>query len=366
MSLATLFGFASTDGNSEELRNIFPLGMTQIDFIEVDIVNIYTKILTDTIERTHGLTDELQPILWDNCLKSESHDGLITLLAKAMSRSGELFLVYDKPTKVLRKATSEEAAQITADYIKQAKSSVGIYISFKNYLKSSMVRLYSALEYCTVSSLNKSINLSTAIQIKINDLRGSVAMTDAAAAKAQIKVMSKSLAEGKDIYMDSKDEVITQNPDLTAIKTALEFLNQKRAFYLGMPDSYICGELNSGLGDSGQADQKAVERGLKNYYFSVIKPALEALFGEIKITYKSQDLAQITGSTDVLKTFALVDEELISKDNKTLIVNRLFDLPEDAKGDPPPKVDPLTGLPPGQVPPPPAGPPFNAPRPAKP
>jgi len=45
-----------------------------------------------------------------------------------------------------------------------------------------------------------------------------------------------------------------------------------------------------------------------------------------------------------VKTFALVDEELISLENKTLIINKLLDLPEDAEGDGP---DPI--LPPEQV-----------------
>ncbi len=88
------------------------------------------------------------------------------------------------------------------------------------------------------------------------------------------------------------------------------------------------------MGDSGEGDAKAVERGLKNYFFSIVKPVLETIFG-IKATFKSEDFRQISSSLEALKTFELTSDELISQDNKRIIINKLFGLPEDEKGDPP-------------------------------
>ncbi len=51
---------------------------------------------------------------------------------------------------------------------------------------------------------------------------------------------------------------------------------------------------------------------------------------------------------DVIKTFALVDEEFVSRENKTKIINQLLDLPEDAKGDPVPKPVALPAPDPGK------------------
>lgn len=149
---------------------------------------------------------------------------------------------------------------------------------------------------------------------------------------------------GGAVLLDSKDIIETAKPDLTATQEAVTYTVKKLSFYLGLPDSYIIGEQTTGLGSSGENDMRAVERGLKAYYFSIIKPVLEALFGGT-YSYKSQDTRQIAGSMDVLKTFALIDEEFISRENKTKIVNKLLDLPEDAEGDPTPEVvavDPLT------------------------
>jgi hypothetical protein len=340
--LSEWFGWnASSNTKTIELPEIFPIGISKDNFIKTDIINIYSKILTDVCERTHGLKDEQIALLWDNCLKSEAGDGLITLLAKAMTDKKDLFIVYEMAVNVIRVATSLEAAKIKADYEKQNKSGTGIFISFKNYSRSDMVKLYSGLEFATVSGLNKSLGLSSAIMFKMNDLRASVSLADSSSVSEQAAELCKALGEGQNVYMDAKDVIDTASPDVSAVKESITFINQKRSFYLGMPESYINGEQTGGIGSSGENDARAVERGLKNYYFSIVKPALEAIFGG-SYSYKSQDARQILGSMEVLKTFALVDEELISLENKTKIINQLLDLPEKSKGDPIAKVDVTT------------------------
>ncbi len=353
MGVSNWFGFATGSTTNSELPEIFPIGIAQNDFVKTDVINIFSKILIDTLERVHGLNDDLQSLLWDNCVKSNSPDGLITLLAKAMADKMDLFLVYEKAVKVLRTATSTETEQIKADYLEGGESAIGVFISFKNFTRSDMVKLYSVLEYCTVNALNKAMNLSKTIQIKMNDMRATVSLSDSADVKAQGVNVATALSKGRDILVDAKDIIESATPDLTAVKESIMFINQKRSFYLGMPESYINGEQTGGLGTTGENDTKAIERGLKNYFESIVKPVLDAIFG-IKVTYKSQDFRQIAGSMEVVKTFSLVDEELISLENKTLIVNRLLDLPEDAKGDGPDPVVPTVVVDPNKVVRPPA------------
>lgn len=348
------FGFGA-DQSLDQLPAIFPISIAQVDFIRIDVTAIYSRILTDVVERTHGLKEEQIALLWDNCIKSEASEGLITHLARAITDRLDLFLVYEKALGVIRTATSDEQSKIKADYESSNKSNVGVYISFRHFYKSDLVKVYSALEYCSVAALNKAINISKAVQIKMNDLRGSTSLTGSAEVKAQAVEMAKALANGKDIFLDAKDIVETQTPDLTGIQTAMEFITEKRAFYLGMPECYITGEQTGGLGSTGENDSKAIERGLKNYYYSVMAPVFKAIF-DLKTTYKSQDFTQITAASDMLKTFSLTDEVLISKENKTLILNRLFDLDEDAEGDDVADTAPLPELVPGaeKVPAPPA------------
>lgn len=333
MGLSEFFGWTA-GAESTELPDIFPIPIAASDFIKTDIVSLYAMILTDVLERTHGLSDDQAELMFDNCVMSNSSDGLITLLAKAMAEKQDLFLVYEKAVGVIRKATGQEATVIRADYEKIGESKTGVYISFKNYTRSDMVRLYSGFDYCAIGSMHKSMNLSKAVQLKMNDLRASVSLADSTTAKAQAKEIAQSLSAGKDVLLDAKDIIETSTPDLTAVKEAVLFITQKLSRYLGLPAAYLSGEQTGGLGTTGENDMRATERGLKNYFFSIIKPALKAIFG-VDVTYKSQDFRQIQSSMEVLKTFALVDDSLISADNKRIIMNKLLDLPEDAEGDAP-------------------------------
>lgn len=330
-------GFASwfswgSDSNSAEMPNIFPLSIEQASFVKIDVLTIYRKILTDVLERSQGLTDDEQALLWDNCLASESAAGLVTMLACAMSERAELFLVYDKAIPLIRKATDTEKEQIKADYKVKAESSAGVYISFKNYEVADMIRLYSGVEYCSVGALYKGMNVSKALQLKIHDLRASTGLIDKAEVKAQALAMAKGLGEGKDIMSDAKDVIELAKPDLTATTSSMELTNQKRSFYLNLPASYITGVLNGGLGDSGQADAKAIERGLKGYFYSIIKPACKAIFAK-DLEFKSDDFMQLATALEALKTFDVTSDAHMSAENKTGVINKLFGFDPEEKGD---------------------------------
>lgn len=339
------FSLGSSDESIEIFSDIFPIPITEDSFVSIDLQNIYTRILTDTVERTQGIPDDKKTLLWDNCLASEKQDGLISLLSKAMVDKEVLFLIYIDVAKVVRKATPDEAAKIKESYSKKAEpvklsNGTGIYVTFKNYLKSDMVKFYSALEYCAVGGLWKQGNLSKAIQIKINDLRASVSLGDSAEAKRQAKLMAEGLAEGRDILTDAKDMIESMIPDLTATNSMLDLIAKKQSFYLGMPSSYFSGiQSSSSLSDTGKSDGKAIERGLRSYYFSIIKPVLEGLFGIKKTSYKSEDSETLDIAIRTLETFDRTSDEHLSKENKTLIVNKAFGLEEDEVGDEPEEVE---------------------------
>lgn len=327
MSISSFFGFKLGSDTMTELPDIFPLSITYDIFVNTDIMTVYSKILTDCLERTQGVKEEIAPLLWDNCLQNESSDGLITLIARAMTDKADLFLIYDRTLSLLRQATEAEAKQIREDYKTKGKSAIGTFISFKNYRRTDMVKLYSSMEYCVVASLNKTMNLSKAIQFKMGDMRGSVSLLDSAQVIEQAKTIAKSLGNGKDVMIDAKDEIFTASPEISPIKESIAFLDSKRSFYLGLPLSYINGEQTAGIGSTGEADTKAVERGLRQYYISILKPVIETVF-QIKTSFKSNDFRQISSALEALKTFELVDDSLISQENKQLIISKLFDVAE--------------------------------------
>lgn len=330
MSVFNFFkkGIANCPETACEISEIYPFPLTLEEFKKADMLATYTKILTDTVERTHGLSEEYEPALWDNCVQSEATIGLVTLLATAMVNKSDLFIVYTPSTGVLREATYNEKEKIRNDYLKSGESQNGVYISFKNYRRTDMLHIYSGLEYCTLASLYKTVNVSKAVQIKINELRATTALTDAAVAVEQARSIAKALSDGKDILLDVKDDVTTAQPNIEPTEKAITFSDAKRAYILGLPISYISGLQTPGIGSTGEADMRAVERGLKQYFVSIIQPVLKAVFGD-ETEFKSQDFRQIESALEALKTFDLVSDENLSQQSKREILARMFDIDPD-------------------------------------
>lgn len=310
------------------IPNIYPLSCQFDLFVKADLKYIYTKILTDVVQRTQGIGDKIQTALWDNCLESEASKGLISLIAEAMVDKAELCLTYRND--VLRKATQEETAQIKSDYKASNKSSVGVFISFKSYDRTDMLKIYSGMEYAVLNSLNKSMNLSKAIQLKMANMRKSVGGFDSAQIVEQAKAIATGLSEGEDVLLDKEDAIETSTPEMSSTEQAIRLLDAKRAFFLSMPISYVTGLQTSGIGSTGEADTLAVERGLAQYYVSIIKPVMSALF-RAETKFKSQNFRLIGPALEAAKTFELISDDHISHEQKGVILRGLLDLEEDAK-----------------------------------
>lgn len=325
MNLFSFFGGAGVSSNDCDLPELFPLAIQAAAFSTADILETYRKILTDTLERTHGLSKKQEPLLWDNCVQGESGEGLVTMLAKAMAEMTDLFVVYLPSTDVLRRATHVEEQKIREDYKRTAESSSGVWISFKGYRRTEMLQVYSALEYCVLSSLNKSMNLAKAVQVKISDLRSSTAIADSEIAKAQGKAIALALSNGRDVMIDSKDVIEVPTVDMSPTEKAMAFLEAKKAFHLSLPMSYISGEQTAGIGSTGEADMRAVERGLKQFYVSIVRPAAKSVFG-VDTGFKSQDTRQISAALEALAAFDVASDNILPLAMKIEIVARMFDL----------------------------------------
>lgn len=318
---------------ADGLPQIFPLLVTQAEFVRIDVKTMYEKILTDVVERTHGIDEKYEKTLWDSCLKSDNAEGLISMISEAMSEQKDLFLVYDKTHNIVRKAKPTEAQKIKEEYAREAKSSVGVYISFTKFEKAKLVKMYSQLSYCVAGALNTGMNISMALQIAIKELRAGVGFSDSPIAIAQAKTIADALNSGTPVLIDAEDQIRNALPDLTSVEKAMTWINKKLSFYLNLPASYVDGEQTGGMNATGESDTKAIERGLKSYFKSIIEPILGALF-DAKVSYKSQDFRQIAQALEAAKTFDLISHDYLGPVSKRKIIQGLLDLDdEDVKAD---------------------------------
>lgn len=325
-----LFSGKNTEVDSCGVPAAFVFGLIESDFIKADLELTYSKILTDTFERVHGLPDEVMPVLWNSCVQSEASKGLVSLLACAMCDARDLFLVYSPSLKVIREATSAEAAAIRADYEKQAKSDKGVFVSFKKFHITPMLKIYSALEHACLASLHKSTNLSKAIQYKVKNMRASVSLADSAPAIDQAKALAKALGNGQDIMTDVEDSIETASPNIEPTKNAIAFLQAKRAYILNAPLAYVTGEQAMGIGTTGEADMRAIERCLKGFFNTIVRPLCLAIFN-VAVEFRSEDFRDVQSGLEVLKTFDLVTDDYMSRETKQETVARFFDLDVEAE-----------------------------------
>lgn len=324
--LTSLWNRPVSGSTGASVEEIYSLTHKCNDFMRADIYATYRKILTDTIERTHGIPSDIQKHLWDNCTVSESSFGLITLLVEAMYNKSDLYIVYLKSVDVMRLATPEEKATIKKDYESgKADTSIGAYFSFKHLHTTDMLRLFSELEYCVISGLYKTVNLSKAVQIKISNMRQSVSELDSDIAVEQAEGIADGLRTGRDVLLDAADDITTTTVDVGPIEKSVDFLNSKRAYYLGLPMAYISGIQSGGLNTTGEGDTRAIERGLKTFYYSIIGPALLAIF-KVKTTFVSTDFGEMNAALEALKTFELVSDSTLSQEAKQNIIAQMFNL----------------------------------------
>lgn len=328
MSLISWAFKSQAELSNSEIPEIFPLALESAVFVKADILNTYVKILTDVAERTHGLKEDQEPLLWDSAVQTKTNEGLISLLACAMADKKDLFLVYNPSVGIIRKATQEEEQKIRDDYAKLGESKVGVYVSFRGYRRTDMLEIYSSFEYCVLGNLNKTLNVAKSVQFKIGDLRKSVSLADSGIAREQARSIAEAMRRGNDVLLDATDSVTTATPDTAPAEKAIAFLDAKRAFILGLPLSYVVGEQTAGIGSTGEADMRAVERGLRQYFVSIIRPIFEELF-KVTVEFKSQDFRQMNTALEVARTFDLVSDDYISRESKQQIIARVFDLDPD-------------------------------------
>lgn len=298
----------------------FCVEMKAADFVDFKVITLYAKILRRCYAKSSGLSDEQAANLWDSVDLGDAQHGIINKVSFAMAKKKELILFKDGG--IVREAEQAEADQIKKDYEERGRSDKGVYLNFKKYAMTDVLRLYMAFIFEIIRGAWVNVNLTKALQLKIADARKTIAASDAADPMQVASNVVNALKDGKSVFLDAGDEVKTTDLQTQAIKDALSLVYGLLAGELGVSTAFICGELTSGMAVTGEADVNANEDGIKDFFNSVFKPIMDKLFG-VSLKFKSDNWRRIKEFAQIIPFVETA--EYISEEKKRELLERLFE-----------------------------------------
>ena len=163
------------------LTNIFSKQKTQTDFsvslgfgfdfkgnlkfAEVFTFEIFRKILTDCFDHSADFPKDKISALWDSVVTTEAREGLISILARAMTNRSKIYVVFDHG--YVRKATENERQLIDQD----PSGKNGVCLDFGDFHRAQIVLVLAGLVEVLLLSANASLNVSKSVLIKVAALR---------------------------------------------------------------------------------------------------------------------------------------------------------------------------------------------------
>lgn len=345
--MASLFGitFSRPSAVTSPVPALWPMSLVSKLYTEIFMRMIYSRILMDVLARSHKISDTFRPLLLNSC-EGLGQKGLVGYIVESMVRQDVLVLKYE--ANILAVPEYKEREAILTELKDGKQRERVLVLSFKDYHRSTVLRQYLEHKYLLLCTQNKALNLSAAVQIKIDNLRQSVALNDGDPAEEQARKIAEALLEGRPALLDSKDVIELLSPDTGPLKEVSADLHAEISFILGLPLSWITGVQKVGLGDTGDADARAIERGLEPYFWESVYPAFQKLFG-VSLTFQTDDYRNITPGLEALKTFELTGDGLMAWEEKRKVVADLLGLDEKAI-EKPEQEEPLpTERPPRQI-----------------
>lgn len=303
-------------------------------YTEIQLRSIYARILSEVFARSYKIPDAFRSLLRDS-MEGGGQRGLIEHIVCAMANQSELILKYE--AGILHVPEYNERRKIIDEWKRVNKPQQTLYLSFQNYHKTTMLRQYLLHKYLLLCTQHKALNLSASLLIKIADLRKSVALNDSTPAKDQAREIAQALLDGAPALLDVEDMIELPKPDMSVLKEVAEDVHSEISLILGLPISWVAGIQKTGLGDSGDADARAIERGLEPYFWESAYPSFRLLFDNT-LRFKTEDYRNVSQALEAMRTFQLDDGQLLPKELQQRILYQLLDIQEEPPGVKEPKV----------------------------
>ena len=313
--------FNKGEGVYTDLIVPFELSMRKMDFINFKTASLYRKILTRCYNKTKGFDNEEKKLsLFDSAEQSNARYGLITEISKLMTNKGKECIVYD--SGIVRKATTEEQSKIEKDYEKQASSTVGILVNFQKYTLTDVIKMYMGFIYDIFDCMNTNLGTARSLQVKIANMRNTISANAVNDPKEQAKNIVDAIKAGRAVMIDSADMLEQTAVNTESVKNAITLVAGQLASEIGVPLSFVIGELASGMAVTGEADANAEEQGIKDFWTSIFKPIVTKLY-DIKIEFKTDNWRKIKEYAQLLPY--IESSSILDYETKEKIINGLFE-----------------------------------------
>lgn len=312
--------FNKGESSYSDLIVPFCLTMKKNDFILFKTGSLYRKILTRCYNKTTGLNDEQKILsLFDSAEQSNARYGLITKISTLMATKGKDCIVYD--SGIVRSATTEEQKQIEVDYKEKAESKAGILVNFQKYTLTDVIKMYMGFIYDIFDCLNTNLGTAKSLQLKISRMRETISANAINDPKEQAKNIVDGVKTGKAILLDAAD-ILEQTPVNTdSVKNAILLVAGQLASEIGVPLSFVIGELASGMAVTGEADANAEEQGIKDFWTSIFKPIVSKLY-DVKVEFVTDNWRKVKEYAQVIPY--IESSAYLTDEQKKAFVNSLI------------------------------------------
>lgn len=318
----------SSEATEVILKAPFQMTIQQECFANFKTEKLYEKILNRCYSRSGGAEDDKKiASLFDSVEKSNAPKGLISLLACGMTEKLEFGIIYNS-NGFVRVATFGEKQKIKKAYLKNVSQSVkisadevGILVDFSRYVLTDLIKAYMAMIYDILTSMNTQVGLAKSLQIKISGLRGVVSAAGKDEPIQQAKDVNQALIKGQSVLIDQKDTIETLKLDSTSVQESINMIYGLLASDIGMPLSFVNGELATGMSATGEADSNQQEEGLQDFFNSVFKPVCDKLYNW-NLQFVSDDWRWFNAMIGSL--ISVENSSLLSEEQKQLFADRLI------------------------------------------
>lgn len=309
----------------ENLSLNFDLSLKEKNFVDYMISDLYQSILTmcfDKIifpEAEKDFKDKITPSFYDNLSVEGINKGIIKNLAYSIVQNQKVFLVNvsNGDNTIVRQGTQEELQKYEKE---QGNIKNQIEMDFTKYNQSKTLRLFYSMIYWIIRATNTNVKISNSVLVKIARLRELVAKEDAENVIKHAKEINEAIEQGDSIVADKDDTMERLEINSQATKDALDIVFSLISGLIKMPLSFVNGELTTGLTQTGDSDNLAIERGLKNYYYTILKPCTEKLF-DTKTRFTSDNTAKLKTLIGILPQLEL--STLLTDEEKRAIIEDL-------------------------------------------